>query len=76
MIFYAPFVLQEYLVPLVFFAGLIGLGFAHGLDYKLRDPNTSNWKFRPMMNFLLAFVLPWLSLPALLTIRKSQWLTR
>lgn len=76
MIFYAPLVLQEYYIPLVFFAGLIGLGFVHGLDYKLRDPNTSNWKFRPMMNFLLAFVLPWLSFPALLTIRKSQWFTR
>jgi hyaluronan synthase len=76
MIFYAPFVLHEYFISLVFFAGLIGIGFAHGLDYKFRDPHTTNWKYRPMMNFLLAFVLPWLSFPALMTIRKNKWLTR
>jgi hyaluronan synthase len=76
MLIYAPLVLHEYFIPIIFFAGLIGLGFAHGLDYKFRDLKTSNWKYRPMMNFLLAFVLPWLSFPALLTIKKSQWLTR
>jgi len=76
MIFYSPFVLHQYLIPLTFFAGLVGLGFAHGLDYKIRDPKSTTWKYRPVMNILLTFIFPWLTIPALLTFRKSQWLTR
>ena len=76
MLYYGPFVLHEYWLSIGFFAGLIGIGFAHGMDYKLRDPTTRNWKYRPLMNILIAFVFPFLTIPALLTFQKSQWLTR
>ena len=76
MLYYGPFVLHEYWLSIGFFSGLVGIGFAHGMDYKLRDPTTKNWKYRPLMNILIAFVFPFLTIPALLTFRKSQWLTR
>lgn len=74
--YYAPFVMHQFWFPIAFFVGFIGVGFSHGLDYKLRDPKTQNWKYRPLMNILLAFFIPFLTIPALLTFRKSNWLTR
>jgi len=74
--FYSPFVLHEYGFTIGFTMALIGIGFAHGLDYKLRDPTTKNWKYRPLMNIMIAFLFPFLIIPALWTFRKSSWLTR
>jgi len=76
MLYYGPFVLHQYWLAAGFLSGLIGIGFAHGYDYKLRDPTTKNWKYRPLMNIIIAFVFPFLTIPALWTFRKSQWLTR
>ena len=42
-----------------FFAGL-----AQGIDYKLRDPTTKTWKFKPLMNLFASFGLSWLIIPA------------
>ena len=75
-IYYAPFVLHQYWLPAGLMAGIIGIGFAHGLDYKLRDPTAKNWKYRPLMNMLITFLFPYLIIPALWTFRKSQWFTR
>jgi hypothetical protein len=52
------------------------VGLAAGLDYKLREPETKNWKYKPLMNLIASFVLPWLLIPALWTYRKNRWLTR
>ena len=76
VLYYGPFVLHQYWLTIGFFSGLIGLGFVHGVDYRLRDPTAKNWKFRPLMNVLVVFIFPVLTIPALLTFRKSQWLTR
>lgn len=74
--FYTPLVLQQFYLPLVFTAGIMLIGIAQGLDYKFRDPLTKNWKYKPLANILTGFVLPWLMIPALLSIRKSRWMTR
>jgi hyaluronan synthase len=54
----------------------LATGVAHGFDYKLRDPTATNWKFKPLMNLITAFVTSWLIFPALIRYRKNQWLTR
>ena len=74
--YYGPFVLNQSWFSIMFFSGFIGLGIAQGIDYKLRDSATKNWKYRPLMNIIIAFVFPFLIIPALLTFKKNQWLTR
>jgi len=74
--FYAPFVMHQYWIPPLFLSGITVIGLAQGLDYKFRDPTNINWKYRPITNLMTGFVLPWLMIPALLSLRKDQWLTR
>ncbi|MFC1933421.1 glycosyltransferase [Chloroflexota bacterium] len=74
--FYAPFIRHLYLVPLAYFAGQLLIGLAAGLDYKFRQPDANNWKYKPLMNLIASFLLPWLIFPALWTFRKNRWLTR
>ncbi len=75
-LYHAPFVLGAYWITAFFVAGFLAVGVVHGLDYKLRDPTSVNWKLRPIMAIVVAFVYPFLSIPALWTFRKSSWLTR
>jgi hyaluronan synthase len=75
-LYYAPFVLGAYWITAFFVVGFIAVGVVHGLDYKLRDPTSINWKYRPLMAIIVAFVYPFLTAPALWTFRKSTWLTR
>ncbi len=76
ILFYEPFVLKNYWVPFAFISGSFLAGLAHGVDYKMRDPSSKNWKYKPLMNFFTSFCLSWLVIPAILTLRKNQWLTR
>ncbi|MCV0400055.1 MAG: glycosyltransferase family 2 protein [Nitrosarchaeum sp.] len=73
---YEPFILKNYIVPLAFVGGSLLVGLAHGLDYKFRDPKSKTWKYKPIMNLFTSFGLSWLIFPAILTLRKNQWLTR
>ena len=75
-LYYAPFVLGAYWITAFFVIGFIAVGLVHGMDYKLRDPTQTTWKYRPIMAFIVAFVYPFLTAPALWTFRKSTWLTR
>lgn len=73
---YTPLVLNNYLLPITYFIGQLAIGLIAGLDYKARDPECQNWKYKPLMNMIASLVLPWLLFPALFTFRKNQWLTR
>jgi len=74
--FYAPSIRQLYWIPLTYLVGQLLIGLAAGLDYKLREPETKNWKYKPLMNLIASFVLPWLVIPALWTYKKNRWMTR
>ncbi|MGI0063966.1 MAG: glycosyltransferase family 2 protein [Nitrosopumilaceae archaeon] len=73
---YVPIVYSHFWIPLVFTLGSFFSGLAQGIDYKLRDPKSKTWKFKPLMNLFASFGLSWLVIPAILTLRKNQWLTR
>lgn len=73
---YAPSIRQLYWIPVSYVISQLLIGLAAGLDYKLREPKTENWKYKPAMNLIASFVLPWLIIPALWTYRKNRWLTR
>lgn len=73
---YTPLFLHNYLLPLTYLSGQLLLGFASGLDYRLRDPTAKNWVYKPLMSLLTLLVIPWLLFPAIWTYKKNRWLTR
>lgn len=76
VLLYEPFILKNYWVPFAFVGGSLLAGLSHGIDYKFRDSKSRTWKYKPFMNIFTSFGLCWLVIPALLTFRKNQWLTR
>jgi hyaluronan synthase len=73
---YAPLVLHSYLFSLLYIGGQLLIGLAAGMDYKFRVPTAKQWIYKPVMNLISAFVLPWILFPALLGFRQNKWLTR
>jgi len=73
---YCILTLHNILFPLFLVNGYLMIGFFEGLDYKMRDPSAKYWKYRPIMNLILAFVVSWLTLSAIANYRKDVWLTR
>jgi hyaluronan synthase len=73
---YCVFILHNILFPLFLVNGYLMVGFLEGLDYKMRDPNAEYWKYKPIMNLILAFVVSWLTFSAIVNYRKDVWLTR
>jgi cellulose synthase/poly-beta-1,6-N-acetylglucosamine synthase-like glycosyltransferase len=57
----------------VYLAGIIFVGFMFGIAFKLEDPSSSKWVYRPLMSLLSTLFLSWLILYSLLTIRKMVW---
>ena len=73
---YVPIVLNNMFLPLLYLAGMILPGIAHGSDYKFRDRKSKNWMFKPLMDLVTTFVTSWLIFPAIWGFRKNEWLTR
>ncbi|MEM3084839.1 MAG: glycosyltransferase [Nitrososphaerales archaeon] len=73
---YNPFILQNAWLSTSFIAGMVFLSIVHGLDYKFRDPISTNWKYKPLMNLITAFKLSWLIFHAIWSYRKNEWGTR
>lgn len=73
---YEPLLHHSMWIPITYLAGMQAIAIAHGLDYRFRDKNARNWKYKPLMNMLTAFVTSWLIFPALWNYKKNQWLTR
>lgn len=73
---YGPLFFQQYWFAFSYFITQLLLGAAVGLDYKLRNPSTKNWKYKTVMNLISSFILSWILIPAVLNYRSNKWLTR
>lgn len=73
---YVPIVLQDWSLPIIYLMGMILPGLSHGSDYKFRDTQSKNWKFKPCMDLITTFVTSWLIFPAIWSFKKNEWLTR
>ncbi|MGD1118815.1 MAG: glycosyltransferase [Dehalococcoidales bacterium] len=73
---YSPIVRHSYLFPLMYIGGQLLIGMAAGMDYKFRVPTAKQWLYKPVMNLISAFILPWILFPALLGFKQNKWLTR
>jgi hyaluronan synthase len=62
---------------ILYISGLIALSLLFGIDYKLYNPGTKQrWMWRIGITLLSVNVLHWLLYYALLTMRRTSWLTR
>lgn len=76
ILFYEPFIMNQYMYPAYLMGGMLLKGIGVGLDYKFRDPGAKNWKYKPIMNMITNFILSWVLFPALWNFRQNKWLTR
>jgi cellulose synthase/poly-beta-1,6-N-acetylglucosamine synthase-like glycosyltransferase len=60
----------------LYLSGVTFVGLLYGLDFKLRNPDSTHWVYRPLMSLISTFVLSWLLIYAALTIKNPSWLTR
>jgi len=58
---------------LVYFAGVLLKGCVWALAYRLQNPGSIKWVYRPLMSLLSAVFLSWILLYSALTLRKSVW---
>lgn len=59
--------------PLLYFGGILLVGFMYGLFYKLENPSCHRWIYRPLMSLLSTLVLSWLIFYSIFTIKKMTW---
>ncbi len=57
----------------LYLAGICFIGFMFGLAYKLENPESHKWIYRPVMSLLSTLVLSWLIFYSIATIKKMTW---
>jgi hyaluronan synthase len=76
VVFYAVFMLPfvgDLYSSLLWFTGILFTSMIYGLDYKIRNPETKLWIYRPPFTLLTTFVYTWLLAVAMLNIRSKTW---
>jgi cellulose synthase/poly-beta-1,6-N-acetylglucosamine synthase-like glycosyltransferase len=58
---------------LLYLGGISFIGFMFGLAYKLEEPQSHRWIYRPLMSLFSTLILSWLIFYSAATIRKSIW---
>ena len=76
VLIYEPLALKQVWTSLAFVGFVILSALAHGIDMKLRCPESIMWKYMPLINVFRIFVLSWLLPFALWNFRKNSWMTR
>jgi len=78
-----PFIVLRHLIYLplrgsiysmiLYLCGILFIGFMFGLAYKLENPGSRRWVYRPLMSLLSTLVLCWLFFYSAATIRRMKW---
>jgi hyaluronan synthase len=71
-VFMLPFV-GDSISTLLWFAGILFTSMIYGVDYKLRNPGSKLWLYRPAFTILTTFVYTWLLPVAMINIRSKSW---
>lgn len=56
-----------------YFSGIFFIGLIYGLAFKLEDPESPQWVYRPFMSLFSTLVLSWLIFYSAATIKKGIW---
>ncbi|MFW0795300.1 glycosyltransferase [Gordonia sp. CPCC 205515] len=62
-----------WLLTILYLCGVLTKGFAWAFAFKVSNPRTSLWRYRPLMSLAGSLVLSWLLPYSILTIRKGTW---
>jgi hyaluronan synthase len=65
--------LGDYTTTLLYFSGVFFTGMIYGVDFRLRNPGSSLWLYRPLFTLVTTFVYSWLIFYAAITIKKTAW---
>jgi cellulose synthase/poly-beta-1,6-N-acetylglucosamine synthase-like glycosyltransferase len=57
----------------LYLCGVLVKGTAWGLAFKVDNPQSTRWRYRPAMSLFSALVLSWLLFYSILTIRRGRW---
>ncbi len=58
---------------LFYLSGIAFVGFLYGIMFKLENPRSQIWRYRPFMSLISTLLLSWLIFYSTLTIKKSIW---
>ncbi len=56
-----------------YFSGIFFIGLIYGLAFKIEDPDSPQWVYRPFMSLFSTVVLSWLIFYSAATIKKGIW---
>ena len=71
-VFMLPFV-GELSSTILWFAGILFTSMIYGVDFKVRNPESKLWLYRPAFTLLTTFVYTWLLPVAMVNIRSRSW---
>jgi hyaluronan synthase len=63
----------DYITSFLLFLGVFYSSMIYGVEYRLRNPGSDLWLYRPVFTFLSTFVYTWLTFYAAITIKKTAW---
>jgi hyaluronan synthase len=63
----------DFITTLLYFSGVFFTGMIYGVDFRLRNPGSSLWLYRPLFTLITTFVYSWLIFYAAITIKKTAW---
>jgi hypothetical protein len=58
---------------MLYIAGIIFIGFMFGLAFKLENPQSRRWVYRPFMSLISTLILSWLIFYSAFTIKNMKW---
>jgi cellulose synthase/poly-beta-1,6-N-acetylglucosamine synthase-like glycosyltransferase len=63
----------NYYSLLLYIMGITFIGYMFGLAFKLENPKSRRWIYRPCMSLLSTLVLSWLIFYSIVTIKQMKW---
>ncbi len=63
----------EFVAGALYLSGIFFVGLLYGLIYKLENPRSDLWVYRPLMSLMSTLILSWFIFYSLATIRKNVW---
>ena len=68
-----PLLYHDYYIAIFYVVSIVFTGMIYGIDFRLRNPGSPLWLYRPLMTVLSTFVFSWLIVYSAITIKKKAW---
>jgi hyaluronan synthase len=68
-----PLLSNDYYSGIFYVVSVTFSGMIYGIDFRLRNPGSPLWLYRPLITILSTFVFSWLLVYAAITIKKTAW---